>query len=35
MEEFRMKRFTIPGSGAIESLNLASSVNMCAYEIRR
>ncbi len=27
--------FTIPGSGAIESLNLASAVNLCVYEIRR
>jgi RNA methyltransferase, TrmH family len=27
--------FTIPGSGAIESLNLASAVNMCAYELNR
>jgi TrmH family RNA methyltransferase len=29
------KAFSIPGSGAIESLNLASSVNICAYEMRR
>lgn len=27
--------FTIPGCGAIESLNLASTVNMCAYELSR
>lgn len=27
--------FTIPGCGAIESLNLASTVNMCAYELNR
>jgi RNA methyltransferase, TrmH family len=27
--------FTIPGSGAIESLNLASAVNMCVYELVR
>ncbi|WP_437882680.1 TrmH family RNA methyltransferase [Pseudomonas sp. LRF_L74] len=27
--------FTIAGSGAIESLNLASTVNMCAYELNR
>lgn len=27
--------FTIPGSGAIESLNLATTVNMCAYELKR
>jgi len=25
--------FTIPGSGAIESLNLASAVNMCIYQL--
>lgn len=25
--------FTIPGSGAIDSLNLASAVNMCAYQL--
>jgi TrmH family RNA methyltransferase len=27
--------FTIPGCGAIESLNLASTVNMCLYELNR
>ncbi|MCY1213338.1 tRNA (cytidine(34)-2'-O)-methyltransferase [compost metagenome] len=27
--------FTIHGCGAIESLNLASTVNMCAYELNR
>jgi TrmH family RNA methyltransferase len=27
--------FTITGCGAIESLNLASTVNMCAYELSR
>ena len=27
--------YTITGQGAIESLNLASSVNMCAYELNR
>ena len=27
--------FTIPGTGAIESLNVASSVNICLYEINR
>ncbi|MDH0897145.1 MULTISPECIES: RNA methyltransferase [unclassified Pseudomonas] len=27
--------FTIPGCGTIESLNLASTVNMCAYELNR
>ena len=27
--------FTIAGCGAIESLNLAATVNMCAYELNR
>lgn len=27
--------FTIAGCGAIESLNLASAVNMCVYELKR
>jgi TrmH family RNA methyltransferase len=27
--------FTIPGCGAIESLNLATTVNICAYELNR
>ena len=27
--------FTIPGGGAIESLNLAAAVNMCVYELNR
>ena len=27
--------FSIPGAGVIESLNLASAVNVCAYEMRR
>ena len=27
--------FSIPGSGAIESLNLAAAVNMCVYELQR
>lgn len=27
--------FTIPGCGAIESLNLAATVNMCTYELSR
>lgn len=27
--------FTIPGCGAIESLNLATTVNLCAYELNR
>ena len=29
------KPFTIAGNGAIESLNLASAVNMCVYELKR
>jgi TrmH family RNA methyltransferase len=29
------KPFTIAGCGAIESLNLASAVNMCVYELSR
>jgi RNA methyltransferase, TrmH family len=29
------KLFTIAGCGAIESLNLASAVNMCVYELNR
>jgi TrmH family RNA methyltransferase len=29
------KYFSIPGRGALESLNLASAVNICVYEIRR
>jgi TrmH family RNA methyltransferase len=29
------QRFTIPGAGNIESLNVASAVNMCAYELHR
>jgi RNA methyltransferase, TrmH family len=29
------QRFTIAGGGAIESLNLAATVNMCAYELHR
>jgi RNA methyltransferase, TrmH family len=30
-----VQRFTIQGCGAIESLNLASAVNICAYELNR
>lgn len=29
------KAFTIPGAGAIESLNLASALNMCVWELCR
>jgi TrmH family RNA methyltransferase len=28
------QRFTIPGSGVVESLNLATAVNLCVYELR-
>lgn len=30
-----MRAFSIRGSGAIESLNLATAVNMCCYELKR
>jgi TrmH family RNA methyltransferase len=33
--ELRAKAFTIPGSGAIESLNVAASVNISLYELHR
>ena len=33
--ELNAQAFTIQGCGAIESLNLASAVNMCAYELTR
>jgi TrmH family RNA methyltransferase len=29
------KAFSIPGTGAIESLNLATTVNLCVYELKR
>ncbi|MEK9713092.1 MAG: RNA methyltransferase [Thalassolituus sp.] len=35
LDEIDPHPFTIPGCGAIESLNLATAVNMCAYEINR
>lgn len=35
VDVLRAKAFTIPGGGTIESLNLASVVNICAYELRR
>jgi len=31
----KAKAFTIQGAGSIESLNLASAVNICAYELNR
>lgn len=33
LSKFNAQAFTIPGSGSIESLNLASAVNMCAYQL--
>jgi TrmH family RNA methyltransferase len=35
LESLRAERFTIPGSGRIESLNVAASVNICLYELNR
>src|SRR5690606_12512397 len=35
LDELNATAFTISGGGAIESLNLASVVNMCIYELRR
>jgi TrmH family RNA methyltransferase len=35
LPSLEMKRFTIAGNSAIESLNLASAVNMCVYELKR
>jgi TrmH family RNA methyltransferase len=32
---FDLTSFTIAGQGAIESLNLAATVNMCVYELNR
>jgi len=34
-EGLQASAFTIPGSGRIESLNLATVVNICAYELAR
>lgn len=33
LEELQASRFSISGSGALESLNLATAVNICAYEL--
>ncbi|GAA6135227.1 RNA methyltransferase [Oceaniserpentilla sp. 4NH20-0058] len=33
LQVLNTQAFTIPGSGAIESLNLASAVNMCVYQL--
>jgi TrmH family RNA methyltransferase len=35
METLGARPFTIAGSGAIESLNVASTVNICLYELNR
>lgn len=35
LQTLNAQAFTIQGSGTIESLNLASAVNMCVYEIMR
>jgi TrmH family RNA methyltransferase len=35
LQQMKAQAFTIAGCGAIESLNLASAVNMCAYELMR
>lgn len=35
LQKMSAQPFTIAGCGAIESLNLASAVNMCAYELMR
>lgn len=35
LEQLRATPYTIQGNGQIESLNLASAVNMCAYELMR
>lgn len=35
LQTMNAQAFTITGCGAIESLNLASAVNMCVYELKR
>lgn len=35
LANLRTQAFSIKGGGAIESLNLAAAVNMCAYELNR
>jgi RNA methyltransferase, TrmH family len=35
LRELQAQAFTIPGCGAIESLNLAAAVNICIYEVTR
>jgi len=35
LEKLKVERFSIAGSGALESLNLATAVNICSYELNR
>jgi TrmH family RNA methyltransferase len=35
MNALGARPFTIPGTGAIESLNVAAAVNMSLYELNR
>jgi len=35
LAELGARAFAVPGCGAIESLNVAAAVNMCAYELSR
>ncbi|TVP87695.1 MAG: RNA methyltransferase [Pseudomonadaceae bacterium] len=35
LSALNVRRFTIPGAATVESLNLASAVNMAAYELKR
>lgn len=35
LQALEVEAFTIPGSGQIESLNLATAVNLCVYELVR
>jgi TrmH family RNA methyltransferase len=35
LTELPARPFSIAGSGAIESLNVASALNMCVYELTR
>nr|WP_324257667.1 RNA methyltransferase [Cellvibrio fontiphilus] len=35
LQAMNAQAFTVAGCGAIESLNLASAVNMCVYELKR
>ena len=35
MARLNARAFTIPGTGAIESLNVAATVNICLYELNR